>query len=266
MTMKRLLLTCTLSSAVVAGSAHAVPLLTDDFESYDVGKAVPTSGMWSIGDPSGSPLTTNTVRDESTATPFGTPNRYVELIDDGPAEGIQLLSHSVSEAVGAVTTFSFDFVETAGGGDSPILVGYSIGNQLNTDNARNVVVLDDGTVGWLSSVGDDNTYQLDTAYTLYMIFNDTSSGVDYEGGTIDAGTAHIWLQELDSGNLAFAGVSSDVDANTGSSYRVGFNTWASLLQTLLVDNAAWDAGIVIPEPSSLALLGLGGLLCSRRRR
>ena len=250
----------------IQSGAVTAALLFDDFEPYTVNANVPTSGMWGFIGGTGN---TNKTRNQSTATPFGGPNQYAELIDDegfGGGEGIRIMSDQVSAGVGAVTTFSFDFYEPTGGGASVIRAGYSVDDDLNSGENRNFFTLDDGTLGGVSG-GDDNSYNLDTAYTVYMIFNDTGSSLVYEGGTIAAGEAHVWLEELDSGNFVFAGTSS-TSANNGASYRVGFRTFSTEAQSLLVDNVALDAGVgvTIPEPTSLALLGLGGLLLSRRRR
>jgi len=241
-------------------------LFFDDFENYSANTDIDTSGRWGTANATAGFWT---VEDESTATPFGAgPNQFGNLNDSSASASIRLQSPSLTEAVNAVTTFSFDFSEPTGGGDSNLIVGYSTnGDDLNGTGSRQTINLNNGTITGLASVASD-TYDLDTAYTLYMIYNDSGSDVNYDGGTITNGDAHIWIEELDSGNFIFVGTSSEQNPGTvATSYRVGFRSFSTFVQAVQIDNVELTLGAAaVPEPASLALLGLGGLLLTRRRR
>jgi hypothetical protein len=245
-------------------AAHAAVLFNDDFESYTANANISASGPWANVQGISSYMV---ARDEGTAAPFGSPNQYGELADVGSASGdyLRLDSPTYAAAVGAVTTFSFDFYEPSSVGDSYLLVGYAMGsNSLTTSGHRLRLRLQDGQVGGVS--GGTPTYHQDTAYRLYVIFNDTGSAVTYSGGTIASASADVWLAALSGGAPVFAG--SVAAGNTqAADYSVAFRTFNTQQQTVLVDNVDLIEGAVtiVPEPASLALLGVAGLLMIRRR-
>lgn len=239
-------------------------LFFDDFESYTADANLNTSGPWSnVSVPA-----ENVVRDENTATPFGTPNQYLEYNDDSTSSSPRIQSPDFAGASGAVTTFSFDFNETSGSGGSLIFGYANSGADMNTGGRRLTMNLDDGFITGLTTVAD-NTYDLDSEYRVYVVFNDTGSAFDYLGGTIDAGSAHVWLEDA-LGDLTFAGTRDTFNSQT-SAYWVGFRSFSSTLQEVLIDNVSLDAGatvpITVPVPAALpAGLAMLGVIASRRRR
>ena len=237
----------TLSLAILGASVlSSMPaeLLTEDFEGYTADAALNTSGVWGLVTSSLPP----TVRDETTSTVFGSPNQYGEFFDASTEFGIRVLSEQFTEASNAVTTFQFDFYEPTGGGDGGLTFGYSRDNELSSTKSRARVNLDDGTITGLTTT-NSNTYSLDTVYTVYMILNDTTSPVAYDGGTLAASTADIWLQA--SGGSAYLAGSVGVVNSQASQYSVGFTTFSGTLQNVNIDNVSlFEGAAAVAEPSA----------------
>ena len=226
--------------ALASPAAHG-QLFSDDFESYTAGAALDTSGPWSIAGSGGSAVI---ISDETTATPFGTPNQYLDL-NDNSASSVRIQSADITAASGAVTTFAFDFNEPTSALAGSVNFGYANeGLDLLSASTRIASSLSDGTIGGLS--GGTNMYDLDTSYRLYMIFNDTAAGVSYNGGsnTVASETADFWL--IPSGGTAvFAGSKSIQQAQTPS-YGIAFRSFGSVEQQILVDNVALFEGVALP--------------------
>jgi len=102
--------------------------------------------------------------------------------------------------------------------------------------------------GW-SNVGGGTTLALDTNYSLRVLANGSASPVSYTGGTIGAGLMDIYLD----GTL----LDDDVPVTTSGLQADGFRMYQINLGNFEVDNIALYNSIAVPEPSSLALGGLG---------
>lgn len=218
-----------------------IVLFSDDMERFTATGVAPSAGAYAEYRYN----SMATVRDEGTATPFGTDNQYIEVKDDDINVGVSFMSQEFPETRAALSTYSFDFYEPSTGGGSGILVGYSrLYHNLATAYARISLRLTDGTVGQLST--GSGTYDLDTAYRLTMIFNDTDNTVDYEYGSIAPQVADIWLQKLDGTNPKLIGTRSA--ANSRAHYSVGFITFKSDLQDIYVDNIDFSMGAILTFP------------------
>lgn len=235
--------------ASLAASAPAIhaQLLSDDFESYTPDSNLGTSGPWS------SATAGLQVRDEATATPFGSPNQYFDWNDDDGSFSPNTRSANIAELSNAVSTYAFTFNEPSSGGGGAFIFGYALPNSdLNSTGKRVVMNLDDGFITGLSTT-DTNTYALDTAHRIYVVFNDTINPVDYSGGTIPAEAAHVWIHPIGSSPV-FAGTRTAENA-FDASYLVGFRSFSSTLQQVLIDDVTLDTGIVLPDADPPAVAG-----------
>lgn len=256
-------------AGVISPLCHAAVLFSDDFESYDADANLPGASQWNVDGRANYMV----VRDEDTATPFGAPNHYLQLNDTGSGNGdfLRVLTPNLAGTHNAVTTLQFDFYEPSTGGNDSIIFGYAGIDgpryDLNAGGGRARATLDDGTIGMVSG-GHTTEYDMDTAYTIYLIFNDTATDFSYGGGSVAAFTAHLWFEELGSGVFNFAGVIDAANNPDTDGYKVGFRTFNGPQQEIWVDNFSVYEGApaAIPEPTSALLGGLGFLMLLRRRR
>jgi hypothetical protein len=252
-------------------AAQGAILFSDDFESYSPNSNIGTD-TWTLSTGVASYMT---VRNQTTATPFGTPNQYAQLADTGTASSpvaqfIRLMSPQLGGTYNTVTTLQFDFYEPTGGGDQAMRFGFAGFDgtrlDLNAGGNRAFASLNNGSIGGVSG-GNNTSYSLDTAYTFFMILNDTAASVNYAGGSITAFTAHVWYEALGSGAPVFAGSIAAANAQNTSGYGIGFRTFNADLQEAWIDNVVvFEGAAAIPEPTTALLGGLGMLALLRRRR
>ncbi|MCH7225902.1 Ig-like domain-containing protein [Haloferula sp. A504] len=233
-----------LTFAFISASPAALgQLLTDDFESYAAGSALTTSGPWATA------TTGLTVRDEAAAAPFGDPNQYLDYNDAGGAS-VRLTSSNISGTVGELTTYSFDFNEPSGGGGDELIIGYANKNgDLDSNTNRLRMQLDDGVIKDLTSAanpGTSDSYSLDTSYRLYVVFNDTGAAESIAGELIASQEAGVWIHPI-GGSLTFVGRDNPSANSVSDQYRVGFRSFSTQEQQVLIDNVSLDAGAALPD-------------------
>jgi len=163
----------------------------------------------------------------------------------------------------------FDFSEPNNALGSTISVGYGVDTNDfgNSTNSRIRVTLDDGVIGNVSG-GTSNTYTQGIAYTFYLIFNDTASAVNYEGGWLAAHTADLYFKEIGAASSAvYAGNISTNAAAASTGYYGALRTYNSATQEVWIDNySIYEGAAAIPEPKVVLLVGIGLLAQLRRRR
>jgi len=160
--------------------------------------------------------------------------------------------------------------------------GYTLGElaagQFGSDPGDQVSLNDRTTPDWLKlTYGTGLTIGTDTRFVVFEITS-SSSGVDAEGlswkigfndGTPVAVTAAQMSHFPDTGSF------EDTNMGVFDLSDFGFSPGDTLNSVYIenIDSGSGTsdpdfifAGLTVPEPSSLALLGLGGLIVMRRRR
>jgi len=161
-------------------------------------------------------------------------------------------------------TFSFDFVAPDSfPADGEIQIDRGNFNNFNQfDRLQLDTDPNDGTGDIVTtSFTESDAYNALEKNRLDIVINVTGSGVSYQSKTVAHDTYDVWL----NGNLIIDGAAGqgtgDTKAISGLRFRAAGNG------RMFYDNVeVRDEAFVIPEPASLALLGLGGLMTLGRSR
>lgn len=242
--------------------ASAANILFDDFESYTAGDNISGETNWNADNRAGAPTTQD-------GNFFGATNQYAE-INDGSTGGFSSMVHTTKIDAGQVVTFSLDFIAA---NDQGINFGFATSTAANqvlgsTDRVFSAS-LTNGSIGGTNATSGFGAgfFNLDTAYELKVVLNDSGATVNYADRSLAALSYDVWIRDLvDSG-------STYVGTGTFTSVAGGYNSAARSFNgptpNYYIDNWSVDEGALvspIPEPSIILLSGLGSLLLLRRRR
>ncbi|MGJ8695241.1 MAG: PEP-CTERM sorting domain-containing protein [Verrucomicrobiaceae bacterium] len=234
--------------------SHAAVIAQDNFESYTAGSADATdftSGTWSGGQRSefdvvnsGAPaatLTGNYVEMKSRVNNFSFVNQ-----DTATTQTVGTMSFDlvIPSAVG-----TNGYLRLSLQGDAGLFRHVDISGASNTGPEGK-------EVGGLSE---------DTVHRIDAVMNTTGSTINFGSESLAADSIAVYVD----GTLAYTNTAANNGATLG---RVGFwmtDEAAGAVKTMYMDNMVFqDEAIItaIPEPSSLALVGLGALGMLTRRR
>ncbi|GHC06711.1 PEP-CTERM sorting domain-containing protein [Cerasicoccus arenae] len=244
-----------LFTGLTVSSANGAVIFYDDMESYPLGNDQDVSSSPKLYLDFG-------IADQTTATPFGSPNQFAFL--DGGS------SFSRVNSVSTLMTYSFDMYEPTTAQTGPTRFGLGQGDV--NSNAYAAWSIDNGVLTTLDNTspvsGSLPTLEQDRHYTAYIVHNgsDGPEVVDGTGLTLQAGETSLYFYDTVTSSLIDAGVYSHSGSKLATSFLV--RSFGADDNTLYYDNITQlNTLTVIPEPSAYAgILGGAVLLCMLRRR
>lgn len=194
-----------------------------------------------------------------------------ELVADDTANAAAAADRTIQYTVSGLT------IDADGAADDSVTI-----TLLVTTEGQNIQTSGTTANGWLSSGG---TTMNSNGEQLTIAFNSISAALSGGGSadtlTFDGFTAASWGSWASGHVAVLNGVSNAyVDGTTNKSQSTSGNSLVTWFDTAAITGAAddaagswraesWNFGFtaaVVPEPSSAALLGLGGLALILRRR
>jgi len=244
--MKKVLAILTVGACVAMASASILPTVTETFESYNLG-GLSGQGSW-VTHSAGSTLV-NIVADNGPTLPGTKAAQLTEVASSG--EDVNLPLGQVMEA-GDIWYFGVDVKTSTNSADYFIHFKTS-----GTYFAPKVDIQASGSGFNFGVIGSTNAYEsversLDTWYRLVAGYN------------FDTGALYLWVNPSvgEAATPQVEGLYYATDAMEAIALRQATGTAVITVDNIVCSSTFAD--VVVPEPASLLLLGLAGLLMRRR--
>lgn len=248
-----LLTAATACAALAAGSANATVLFSDDFSSLSGGSGWAAASTWSVANNGG---TRAIVGDQMVLTKTDTSN----------SNTFRDLDTAITVA-GADFWFVANYTYTGTRAKADTFFGIQFMDGTTTDN---FIGANTGATNW-RFIQDGTT--VDTSPAVPVTSSLAQVVMHFTESKLD-----MWVDPTDTSSVGALGTAHATYDPAGSiagvtewdriRLLVGHGNSGTGTSEITVDNmiAATTFGEAVPEPGSLALLGLGGLLVASRRR
>lgn len=227
--------------------AMAGVLMSDNFNSYSNGNLVPQGG-WAGHSGLGS-------------TPVQVSGGTISTVQGGGSR--EDVNRAAGSTMGAGDVWFAGFDVTITGADPAVATYFAHFRDDGTGfNSRIFVMAGGGGAGtYTFGIGDiastpdasfAGSFSYGTTYRVISSYN------------FDTGFSQLWVNAVAAGDPSIMSTTADPGENISSyAFRQATGNTTQVIDNLIV---ATTFGEVVPAPSSLALLGLGGLTAFRRRR
>ncbi|QYY35339.1 PEP-CTERM sorting domain-containing protein [Ruficoccus sp. ZRK36] len=247
--------------SAIATTASAATFFSDDFEEYTAGAAIPLGSeeIWREAKVVGEVVFD---AENDTGHYFSSEsNKYAVLSQvDGTGQGLASATGFSGTTTGQMNFSFYDpssdtsdwlmrISGNAWGGNGNTLWGLFMQNG----------TLYVGSGQYVSPGAQIGTYQQDTAYTISIVFNNSDSTLNYDGGSVASQMMDVYLNgELIGDDLASTG-----NIGTGTTVQnINFASKVNSPGTIYLDDISLDSNISIPEPSTMSALAVGlGIMC-----